>query len=175
MKKIVFFDADGTLWYPKSTKRSKNPIWIHIEMKEIGKIRENLTLIPGVRETLAGLKKKGIRLVVLSVSPRPPREAQKILQGTLKKFRIFDFFDEVHATKPYFESKGEYMAKIIKKYKIKKSEALMVGDIYLWDFASARRVGIEAVLFKHAYDPKPHHYNKVKSKLGNFKEVLDYI
>ena len=164
-KKILFFDADGTLWYPKKTKRNKNPIWIHIELKKIEKIRRGLTLVPGVIKTLRKIKDNGIKMVVLSASPLPPKEAQKRLEGTLNKFGIREFFDEVHATKTYFESKGEYMLKIIKKYGIMKSQALMIGDIYLWDFSSAKKAGIKAVLFEHKYDPKPHHYNKVKLKL----------
>lgn len=175
MKKIVFFDADGTLWYPKSTKRKKNPIWIHIEIKDIGKIRKNLILVPGVKETLKKLKRKGVKLAVLSASPLSQKKAQKKLEGTLEKFGILNFFDEVHATKPYFESKGEHMTKIIKKYKIKKSEALMVGDIYLWDFVSAKKAGIKAILFKHMYDPMPHHYKKIRSIVSNFNEVMDYV
>jgi|SRR3989344_4448144 len=174
-KKILFFDADGTLWYPKQTKRRKNPIWIHIELKEIEKIRRGLTLVPGVVETLRHLKDMGIKMVVLSVSPLPRREAQERLEGTLEKFGILDFFDEVHATKPYFESKGEHILKIIKKKGLKKSEALMVGDIYIWDFASAKRAGVKCLLFEHEYDPKKHHYNKVKAKLKSFKEVIKHL
>ena len=29
MKKIIFFDGDGTLWYPKETKHKRNPVWIY--------------------------------------------------------------------------------------------------------------------------------------------------
>lgn len=174
-KKILFFDADGTLWYPKQTKREKNPIWIHIEIKKISNIRKNLILVPRVVKTLTEIEKMGIKMVVLSASPLPPREAQKRLRGTLKKFGILHFFNEVHATKPYIESKGEYMLKIIKKYGLKKSQALMIGDIYLWDFSSAKKVGIKAVLFEHKYDPKPHHYKKVKLKLKNFNEIINFL
>jgi FMN phosphatase YigB (HAD superfamily) len=174
-KRILFFDADGTLWYPKETRRSKNPIWIHIEKKNIQDIRKELILVPNVISTLKKLKSINLEMIVLSVSPLPPREAQDRLEGTLKYFGILHFFDEVHATKPYPESKGEYMLEIIKRYGLKKSEALMIGDIYLWDFSSAKKVGIKAALFEHNYDPKPHHYKKVKLKLEDFKEVLNLV
>jgi len=174
-KKIIFFDADGTLWYPKKTKRLENPKWIHHAHKDVRKLRKELTLVPNAKKTLSKLKKFGLKTVVLSVSPLPPREAKERLVGNLKHFGILKYFDQVYATKKYMESKGEHMLKIIKKYNLKKGEALMVGDIYLWDFASAKKAGIKAVLFEHKYDPKPHHYNKVKAKLKDFEEVLKYV
>ena len=29
MKKIIFFDGDGTLWYPKKTKYKEHPVWLY--------------------------------------------------------------------------------------------------------------------------------------------------
>ena len=34
-KTIIFFDGDGTIWYPKNTKRKVAPHWIYSD-KEIG-------------------------------------------------------------------------------------------------------------------------------------------
>jgi hydroxymethylpyrimidine pyrophosphatase-like HAD family hydrolase len=31
MKKIIFFDGDGTLWYPKKTKYKEHPVWLYID------------------------------------------------------------------------------------------------------------------------------------------------
>ena len=31
MKKVVFFDGDGTLWYPKTTKRTAAPHWVYLD------------------------------------------------------------------------------------------------------------------------------------------------
>ena|SRR3989338_1626815 len=160
---------------PQKAKRTKNPIWIHIEHKDVRKVREGLTLVPNAVNTLSKLKKMGLKMVVLSVSPLPPRKAKERLAGNLEHFGILKYFDQVYATKKYPESKGEHMLKVIKGYGFKKSEALMVGDIYLWDFSSAKKVGIKAILFEHNYDPKIHHYRKVKAKIKDFKEVLKYV
>ena len=42
MKKIIFFDADGTLWYPKSTKYRKHPVWIWNKYKNIKRAQKEL-------------------------------------------------------------------------------------------------------------------------------------
>ena len=34
-KKIVFFDGDGTLWYPKDTRHTEPPHWIYHEKRSL--------------------------------------------------------------------------------------------------------------------------------------------
>ena len=90
-KKIIFFDADGTLWYPWKTKRKENPIWIHREYHNVEEIRAGLTLVPNLIKTLDRLKGEGIRMVVLSASPLPARKAiEAMTAGSLcgKKIHI---------------------------------------------------------------------------------------
>ena len=174
MIKILFFDADGTLWYPKKTKRESNPKWIHRDTT-IHDVRKHLMLAPDVFSTLSKLKKTNIKLVVLSVSPLPAKKAKERLVNNLNHFKILKFFDNVYATQVYVESKGEHILKILKRYHLKKSEALMIGDIYAWDFSSASKVGVKCFLFEHRYDPQPHQYNKVKTKLKDFKDILKIV
>jgi hypothetical protein len=33
-KLIIFFDGDGTIWYPKATKRKVKPHWIYSDPKK---------------------------------------------------------------------------------------------------------------------------------------------
>jgi FMN phosphatase YigB (HAD superfamily) len=51
MKKIIFFDADGTLWYPKATKRNKHPVRLYKD-KRYKRHTDHLELTPKTLETL---------------------------------------------------------------------------------------------------------------------------
>jgi len=175
MKKIIFFDADGTLWYPIKTKYSKHPIWVYKKHKDIKKARKEFILAPTVLSTLKKLKALGIKLIILSTSPYVPKKANILIRGSAKHFDIEKFFDEVHGTRDYHESKGEYILDILKKYRIQKKDALMVGDSYNWDYKPAQRRGIDAVLIEHSYEKTHLNYKRVKRKIKKLKEVLKYI
>ncbi|MEK6928088.1 MAG: HAD hydrolase-like protein [Nanoarchaeota archaeon] len=175
MKKIIFFDADGTLWYPSETKYTKHPVWVYRKYSNPHEARRQMVLIPGVIQTLRILKKKGVKLIVLSTNPREPNEANAIMQDSVKHFKIKDFFDEVHATREYLESKGEFILKIINKYGFTKKEALMVGDSYEWDYNSARSVGVDALLIEHNYEKAHPNTNKVKRRINKLSDVLKFI
>jgi len=106
MKKLIFFDGDGTLWYPKKTKHNKGA-WKVYELpgghKEHNK---HLILTPTTYSTLKKLKKKGIITILLSTNPYPPRKADMVIKGRVKHLKLNNLFDEVHATKEYHSSKG---------------------------------------------------------------------
>lgn len=176
MKKIIFLDGDGTLWYPKSTKYSKHPVWIWREHRNnLKKVKEKLVAIPTVRETLRKLKKRGIKLIVLSTNPYTQKLANERIWNILKHLKLDKFIDEVYGTKEHVESKGEYILKILRKYKISKKYALMVGDTYEWDYNSAKKVGVDAVLIKHNY-PKFHPYTKrIKKKITRMSDLLKLL
>jgi len=56
-KKIIFFDGDGTLWYPRETKYTKAAHWIYDLPGDYKEHVSYLMLIPGVLSTLKKLKK----------------------------------------------------------------------------------------------------------------------
>ena len=174
-KKIIFFDADGTLWYPKKTKYTKHPVWVYRQYLNTHLARKQIMLIPGVMKTLRKLKKIGMKLIVLSTNPREPKEANAIMQDSVKHFGIKDFFDEVHATRDYHESKGEFILRIISKFGFTKKEALMVGDSYEWDYKPARDVGVDALLIEHNYEKSHPNTNKVKRRIRVLADVLRFI
>ena len=96
----------------------------------------------------------GIIIVILSTHPHPPKQADAIIKQKIKHFNLKDLFDEVHATREYHGSKGEFMIEILKKRGIPKSKALMIGDSYNWDYKPAREVGIDALLIESEYMKK---------------------
>ncbi len=85
-KKILFFDGDGTMWYPKSTKRTKAPHWIYTDEQKKDGYLQHLTLTPTARDTIRKLKSQGYILILLSAHPHPPTEATKILQEKMDHF-----------------------------------------------------------------------------------------
>ena len=84
-KKIIFFDGDGTLWYPKKTKYAKHPVWLYRDKRFKNHVN-HLVMIPSVLSTLKKLKKEGIILIVLSTHPHPPKEADAIINHKIKHF-----------------------------------------------------------------------------------------
>ena len=171
MKKIIFFDGDGTLWYPKKTRHTKHPVWLYKDQR-IKKHTNHLIMIPSTLLTIKRLKRMGIITIILSTHPHPPKEADAIIKHKVKHFKLKELFDEVHATRVHRESKGEFMLKILKRRKIPKTKALMVGDSYQWDYKPAMTRGIDALLLISEYEPMTKRINRTIRKL---KEVLKYI
>ena len=58
-KKIIFFEGDGTLWYPKKTKYSKHPVWLYWD-KRFKKHVNHLKMVPSALPTIKRLKEMGI-------------------------------------------------------------------------------------------------------------------
>ena len=164
-KKIIFLDGDGTLWYPKKTKHTKHPVWIYKD-KRYKNYTKHLVMIPSVLPTIKKLKRKGIITIILSTHPQPPKEADTIIKHKLKHFNLTELFDEVYATKDYHGSKPKFILKILKKRKIPKTKALMVGDSYKWDYKPAKSIGVDSLLLESEYEP-------MKTKAKTIKKLSD--
>lgn len=177
-KVIIFFDGDGTIWYPKTTKRSKPPYWIYGDTNS-SKINyrslRHLILTKTALDTLKKLKRKGIKLVLLSTHPHLPKIADIVLRMKLKHLKILGIFDECRASSGSLEAKGREIVKFLKKYKLPKSKALMVGDSYHYDYLSAKAVGVDAVLLRSRYFKKPPHGPRVKKLINEVRDVLKLI
>jgi len=170
--KIIFFDGDGTLWYPKKTKRLQKPHWIYKKHKNYIK---HLILTPTTIPTLRALKRKKVLTILLSTHPHPPREADMVLNKKVVHFKLNTFFDQVIATRNQPASKKEFILRVLKKLNIPKSQALMVGDSYKWDYQPARQAGIDAVLLESEYRKEDSQAKKVKFVIKHLSGVLGYI
>lgn len=170
VKKIIFFDGDGTLWYPIKTKYTEKPHWLYKD-KSINDHHPHLMLIPTVESTLKKLKKMGKLTVVLSTHPHEIEEAYKIINKKVEHFNLKELFTEVHATREYHKSKGEYINEILNKLNIPKAQALMIGDNYLWDYKPARDIGVDALLMQSDYMKKDKRLKTIKK----LSDVFAYI
>ncbi len=170
-KKIIFFDGDGTIWYPKSTKRTKAPHWIYSDKKIGNNYLEHLILVPLALNTLKKLKKLGLVLILISTHPHPKKEADILLKEKVNHFKLESIFDEFYTSRDYHEGKGEIIQKLLKQKHIPKSKALMVGDSYGYDYLSARKVGVDALLIESEY-VKHLPKGKVIKGIENIIEIL---
>src|SRR3989344_5208818 len=171
-KKIIFFDGDGTLWYPSLTKWAKVPYWIYSD-KEIGKdYLGHLELTPGAKETLEELKKERVKLFLLSIIPFPQSEAQRELEKKVNYWGIQSYFEEVIAVLNDPAEKGKIIQSILEKRNVLKSEALLVGDSYRYDYLSAEGVGVDAVLIAAEYRKD---LGQAKETIKALPELINYL
>jgi FMN phosphatase YigB (HAD superfamily) len=153
MKKIIFFDGDGTLWYPKDTKWSTQP---HDKYNQPNYRDQDFALhfvpTPNSLETLAQLKEKGIKLVLVSTTPHEDSETarqEKIMKATSLGFDTV--LDEMLFAPNHREGKGEVIERVLAERHIPKSDALLVGDLYNWDYKPAKGIGVDALLLSTTY------------------------
>jgi FMN phosphatase YigB (HAD superfamily) len=172
MKKIVFFDGDGTLWYPKKTKRLQKPHWVYQKHKNY---KPHLVLTPTAISTLRALRRREILIILLSTHPHPPKEADAVLRDKVVHFKLDEYFNTIIATKDKPHSKTQHILHTLKRFGLPKSQGLMVGDSYKWDYQPARQAGIDAVLLDSDYRKADHAAKKVKRVIENLSGVLEYI
>ncbi len=98
-----------------------------------------------------------------------------VLNKKVVHFKLNTFFDQVIATRNQPASKKEFILRVLKKLNIPKSQALMVGDSYKWDYQPARQAGIDAVLLESEYRKEDSQAKKVKFVIKHLSGVLGYI
>jgi FMN phosphatase YigB (HAD superfamily) len=171
-KKIIFFDGDGTLWYPESTKRARAPHWLYADHPLPKDYLQRLALTPNLIATLRKLKERGIILVALSTHPHSRAEADLHMAGKMQHFKIGDLFDGVYTARNYPSGKGKVIESVLKKRKIPKSKALLIGDSYLYDYCSAKSVGVDSLLIKTAYMKQPARGRKIQRTIKEIEDIL---
>lgn len=172
-KKLIFLDGDGTLWYPSLTKRSQKPHWVYHDPTTKDSYLEHMELTPNVKETLLKLRERGVILVVISANPRPEEVANKELRERLEFFGLLELFHSYRSSpgdRP--EGKGERMLEIIELLHLTKSDALMVGDSYSYDYLAAKDVGIDALFIENEYAKMPE---EIPTDLQVIREVSDLL
>jgi FMN phosphatase YigB (HAD superfamily) len=170
-KSIVFFDADGTIWYPRKTKREEHPVWLYRDSRYKNH-EKHLVMAPTALDTIQELKKMSVITIILSTHPHLPKEADSLIQNKVRHFALADLFDEVHATREFAGSKGEFIERILAERKISKSKALMVGDSFKWDYNSAAEVGVDALLIETEYELEEV---PVKNRIKKLSEILTRV
>lgn len=172
-KKIIFFDGDGTLWYPKMTKRTQKPHWIYHDPITKDEYLEHLELTPKTKETLEALSDKGIYLVIISANPYAEGIAVKEIKERLEHFGLVGLFHSYHSSlgsDP--QGKAGIMLEVIKTLNLDKEDALMVGDSYYYDYLAAKNIGIDAFFIENEVSKMPE---IMPADLQSIKEVNELL
>jgi FMN phosphatase YigB (HAD superfamily) len=148
--RIVFFDAEGTLYVPKKG-RTFDDFWEGGD-HTLERALENFELNQGVEETLRELLKKGHELVVVSV------HKPDLLPDLLRGLGIRKCFADILVN----GDKGELMEEYLARKDVPKENAIIIGDIHRIDIEPAERVGIKGLLLPG-------------SELKEFRDIVHYI
>lgn len=123
-----------------ASREELNEIYKQAYQKRIKKLR----LFPKVKKTLKHLKKKGVRLFIVSA------QLEELALPFVEKFGIADLFEEIHF---HTINKTETLINIINKLTLNTKECFFVGDTPS-DIRSAKKAGITAIAFLGGYIPE---------------------
>ncbi len=120
-----------------------------------------LKTYPNVKRTLSTLKKKKLKLAVISDAPKLKCWIRLAQMGIDKYFDVVTTVEDSKEKKP-----GKLPFEItLKKLKCNKDEALMVGDSIKKDIIGAKRLGIKTVFAKYGY---------IKKLGGSLRKIADF-
>ena len=159
----------------ENNQTKKAPDWLYAKYPKPKDYLKHLVLTPSILTVLKKLKKRGIIVVALSTHPHSRQEADIRMQGRIKHLKLGKIFDEIYTARPYIWGKGKVMLSILRKKKIPKSKALLVGDSYIYDYRSAKTAGIECLLITTPYTKYPARGKKPINTITNLKQLLDLI
>lgn len=175
-KKIVFLDGDGTLWYPKTTKRTQKPHWIYHDPETKDNYLEHLELTPRTKETLETLREKGIYLVVLSANPYAEEVALKEIKERLEYFGLSSlFYAHRSSSGDNPNGKASIMLEILSSLGLSKEDALMVGDSYFYDYLVAKSIGVDAFFIENSVSKMPEEIPQDLKSIKEIHELLDIL
>jgi phosphoglycolate phosphatase-like HAD superfamily hydrolase len=174
-KDIIFFDGDGILWYPKLSKWREVPHWVYKMYPEMDDYVQHLELTPALQQILTQLKEQGFILVALSTHPHKKFEADAHMKGKMRYFEIDAMFDAIYTARPVPEGKGKKMREILKRKGIPKSRAILIGDSYIYDYRSAKSVGIDCLLLQTPYLEHPPTGRRVQKLINQLKDLPKYL
>lgn len=132
-------------------------------------------LYPGVIELLKEIKERNVKLFLATSSPKKTFELSKSNKSVDKYFDYSVFADDVNFYKP----DPQAINIIIDKFKILKSEVLMIGDSDK-DILAARNAGIDSVWFAPKKNGLIHNFDYLGSlkptwKIESHNEITSLV
>lgn len=172
-KKIIFLDGDGTLWYPKATKRTQKPHWVYHDIATKDNYLEHLELTPRTKATLEMLHRKGVKLVVISANPYSEEAAINEIKERIDYFGLTDLFYTCRSSQGDDPNgKVAVILETIDRLGLAKEDALMVGDSYLYDYLAPKEAGVDALYIENNVSEMP---DSIPKDLQSIKEVSDLL
>jgi HAD superfamily hydrolase (TIGR02253 family) len=125
---------------------------------------------PGVKETLAELKKMGLKLAVVSDGVRLKAWMRLNAAGLDKYFDVVVTHEDTCKKKPC----PEPFQKALKELGLRPDECLFVGDWPERDIEGAKAVGMQACLAEYGLVDKSKKHNG-EYEIKNIKDLLEII
>lgn len=109
-------------------------------------VEENRQLFEGVKETLGELKKRGVRLGVLSNTESPESENRE----RLRRLKVNQYFDHVVCSVDigYVKPQTEAFQIVLDKLNVTRDEAIYVAH-HFDELSGARKFGLKCIAFNY--------------------------
>lgn len=122
-----------------------------------------IKLYDGVADLLDTLKARGKRIYLLSNAQR------SFTENELNMFNLMPYFDGVCISSDEECSKPDehYFQILFDRYKLKKSESIMIGNDYISDIGGAADFGIDSLYIHQSISPE------IKGRLRSTYRVMD--
>jgi phosphoglycolate phosphatase len=123
-------------------------------------------LYPGVRESLADLRRSGARLGVCT------NKSQVMTMAVLKAFEIEEYFSAVVGgdAVPLRKPNPAHLLTVVEQLGARPADAVMIGDGEN-DYAAARAVGIPVIMMSYGYLHVPRESLSPDAWLERFVEI----
>lgn len=172
MRKVVFFDRDGTLIYDK------------IYLNDPSQIE----YLPGVFEGMRRLRYEGFEFIVVTNQSGVPRGLvdhdnlmliHKIIRDNLaaEGIDILNFYHApflVESNHPWRKPNPGMLETGIRDFNVDPARSWMVGD-RMTDVEAGRRAGMRAIFLDGTEDPNFSPFESANFFAENFAEVCDII
>ena len=133
---------------------------------------QNLELYPGVRDTLEGLKKLGLRLAVITDADRYHAHARLTRVGLLDSFEFLVSADMTGTKKP----DPAHFLFALDVLGLKPEESLVVGDSIKRDIVPARRLGLKTAYASYGdWRSTAETEQGFDFQLNAFQDLIGYI
>jgi putative hydrolase of the HAD superfamily len=150
-------------YFTKNWKKAKELEKIYWEI-----VMKNTKVFEGVRETLKKLKRK-YKIVLLTLT-----DGKKgIKMKRIKRLRLDKYFDKIYiGMENVREHKPKISAfkRILKDFKVKPKEVVMVGDSYERDILPAKKLKIFTISFR-----KRNNADKVIKNFKSLIKIINYV
>ena len=150
-------------YFTKNWKKAKELEKIYWKV-----VMKNTKVFEGVRETLKKLKRK-YKIVLLTLT-----DGKKgIKMKRIKRLKLDKYFDKIYIG---MENVEEYKPKIsafkrvLKDFKVKSKEVVMVGDSYERDILPAKKLKIFTISFR-----KRNNADKIIRNFNSLIKIINYV
>jgi phosphoglycolate phosphatase len=123
---------------------------------------------PGVEETLAALRARGVKLGVLTNKP------QELTDLLLPALGLDTYFDAIHGAGRYSYNKPDARVLHHVVEELGGGPAMMIGDS-ITDVETARAANVKVILVSFGYTPEPAHALGADAVVDHFADIPDTV